>query len=138
MLLFFKVFEGDNMPKLVGGILLALLIVGAVLTQQRRINREETGRQGKVLHKVNSAADDLIQSCGRPQRETAMSSLSPQLTYDNYHLMITVTLNSNPTFIDTETDNQIGRETAIHTMPCLEHWLSQQTPGQMQGQAVPH
>jgi hypothetical protein len=118
--------------RVLGGIFLALLIVGAVLVQQRRINREATAKQGKVLHKVNSSADDLIQSCGRPQRETAMSSLSPQLTYDNYHLMIMVASNSNPTFIDTETDNQIGRETAIHTMPCLEHWLSQQRSAQAQ------
>jgi hypothetical protein len=124
------------MPKLVGGIFLALLIVGAVLMQQRRISRQATATQGKVLHKVNSAADDLIQSCGRPQRETAMSSLSPQLTYDNYHLMVTVGFNSNPIFIDTETDNQIGRETAIHTMPCLEHWLSQRQSAQAQEHLV--
>jgi hypothetical protein len=119
-------------PKIVGGIFLALLIVGAVLTQQRRINREATAKQVTVLHKVNSAASDLIQSCGRPQRETAMSSLSPQLTYENYHLMITVAFNSNPIFIDTDTDNQIARETAIHTMPCLEHWLSQRVPAHAQ------
>jgi hypothetical protein len=124
------------MPKLVGGIFLALLIVGAVLMQQRRINKQATVTQGKALHKVNSAADDLIQSCGRPQRETAMSSLSPQLTYDNYHLMVTVAFNSNPIFIDTETDNQIGRETAIHTMPCLEHWLSQRGQAKAQEQIV--
>ena len=49
-----------------------------------------------------------------------MSSLAPQLTYGNYHLMITVLFNSNPTFIDTKTDNQIGRDAAIHTMPCLD------------------
>jgi hypothetical protein len=113
--------------KVLSGIFLALLIVGAVLMQQRRIESYEGAKRGTVLHKVNSAADDLIQSCGRPQRETSMSSLSPQLTYDNYHLMITVTFKSNPTFIDTETDNQIGRHAAIHTMPCLEHWLSQQS-----------
>jgi hypothetical protein len=124
--------------KVLGGVFLAVLILGAVLMQQRRINREATAKQGRVLHKVNSATDDLIQSCGRPQRETAMSSLSPQLTYDNYHLMITVAFNSDPTFIDTETDNQIGRETAIHTMPCLEHWLSQRKPAQVQGQAILH
>jgi hypothetical protein len=125
------------MPKVVGGIFLALLIVGAVLMQQRRIiNTEATAKQGKVLHKVNSSADDLIQSCGRPQRETAMSSLSPQLTYDNYHLMVTVAFNSNPIFIDTETDNQIGRETAFHTMPCLQHWLSQRQSAQAQEHSV--
>ena len=124
--------------KVLGGIFLALLIVGAVLLQQTRMNRETTVEQGTVLRKVNSAADDLIQSCGRPQRETAMSSLSPQLTYDDYHLMITVAFNSNPTFIDTETDNQIGRETAIHTMPCLEHWLSQHRPAQAQAQGIQH
>jgi len=123
--------------KVLSGIFLALLIVGAVLMQQRRIESYEGAKRGTVLHKVNSAADDLIQSCGRPQRETSMSSLSPQLTYDNYHLMITVTFNSNPTFIDTETDNQIGRDAAIHTMPCLEHWLSQQSIARAQ-KAVPH
>lgn len=123
--------------KVLSGIFVALLIVGAVLMQQRRIESYEGAKRGTVLHKVNSAADDLIQSCGRPQRETSMSSLSPQLTYDNYHLMITVTFNSNPTFIDTETDNQIGRDAAIHTMPCLEHWLSQQSIARAQ-KAVPH
>jgi len=123
--------------KVLSGIFVALLIVGAVLMQQRRIESYEGAKRGTVLHKVNSAADDLIQSCGRPQRETSMSSLSPQLTHDNYHLMITVTFNSNPTFIDTETDNQIGRDAAIHTMPCLEHWLSQQSIARAQ-KAVPH
>ena len=123
--------------KVLSGIFLALLIVGAVLMQQRRIESYEGAKRGTVLHKVNSAAGDLIQSCGRPQRETSMSSLSPQLTYDNYHLMITVTFNSNPTFIDTETDNQIGRDAAIHTMPCLEHWLSQQSIARAQ-KAVPN
>jgi len=123
--------------KVLSGIFVALLIVGAVLMQQRRIESYEGAKRGTVLHKVNSAADDLIQSCGRPQRETSMSSLSPQLTYDNYHLMITLTFNSNPTFIDTETDNQIGRDAAIHTMPCLEHWLSQQSIARAQ-KAVPH
>jgi hypothetical protein len=123
--------------KVLSGIFLALLIVGAVLMQQRRIESYEGAKRGTVLHKVNSAADDLIQSCGRPQRETSMSSLSPQLTYDNYHLMITLTFNSNPTFIDTETDNQIGRDAAIHTMPCLDHWLSQQSITRAQ-KSVPH
>jgi len=47
--------------KVLGGIFLALLIVGAVLLQQTRMNREATVKQGTVLRKVNSAADDLIQ-----------------------------------------------------------------------------
>ena len=123
--------------KVLSGIFLALLIVGAVLMQQRRIDSYEGTRRGTVLHEVNAAADDLIQSCGRPQSETAMSSLSPQLTYDNYHLMITVSFNSSPTFIDTETDNQIGRDAAIHTMPCLGHWLSQRSIAGAQ-KSVPH
>jgi hypothetical protein len=50
--------------------------------------------------------------------------------------MVTVAFNSNPIFIDTETDNQIGRETAIHTMPCLEHWLSQRGQAKAQEQIV--
>jgi hypothetical protein len=120
------------MPKAVGGILLALLVLGAVLIEQKRINNETTAKRGSLLHKVNLVADQLIQSCGRPQHESAMSSLSPQLTYDNYHLMITVAFSSNPIFIDTETDNQIGRDAAIHTMPCLEHWLSQQSAARAQ------
>jgi len=57
--------------KVLSGIFVALLIVGAVLMQQRRIESYEGAKRGTVLHKVNSAADDLIQSCGRPQRETA-------------------------------------------------------------------
>jgi hypothetical protein len=117
------------MLKVLSVIFLALLIVGAVLIEQKRINNDLTGRQGRLLRKVNAAADELIQSCGRPQHESAMSSPSPQLTYDSYHLTITI-INSrrlNPIFVDTETDNQISRESAARTMPCLAHWLSQES-----------
>lgn len=126
------------MLKVLSGIFLAFLIVGAMLVEQKRINKEAMAKQGAVLHKVNSAADELIRSCGRPQHETAMSSLSPQLTYDDYHLTIMVAFNSNPIFIDTETDNQIGREAAIHTMPCIAHWLSPQSSIQAHEQGITH
>lgn len=97
--------------------------------QEKRISNDVLAKQGAHLNKVNAVADELIQSCGRPQHETAMSSPSPQLTYDSSHLTITLALNSSilsATFVDAETDNQISRETAVRTMPCLAQWLSKQ------------
>ena len=116
--------------KVVGCMFLAFLIVGAVLFEQGRINHRAAAQQGIRLHRVNVAADRLIQSCGRPQHESAISSPSPQLTYDSYHLTITVAFNADPIFVDTETDDQTSRDTAVHTMPCLAQWLAQESLAQ--------
>jgi hypothetical protein len=130
-----KRYTGSDMGKTIGGILLALLLFAVVLTEQRRITHSVAAKRETVLRKQNAAMEELIQSCGRPQHESAMFSPSPQLTYDSYHLTITLTLSSKTlqaAFVDAETDNQVSREAAVHIMPCLAHWLAQQTNTQAQ------